>query len=118
MHEWSLAQNLLQQVEELRRQHGAARVTTVRVEVGDLAGVEAECLHSAFTWAAEEGPAKGANLELQRVPVTGHCANCQHTFSLPSFHFVCIQCGSKQIRIVAGEDLVLKEVVLEFSEAS
>ncbi len=118
MHEWSLVQNLLQQVEQLRRLHGAARVATVLVEVGELAGVEPECLRSAFTWLNAEGPSKGAALELQPVPLQGFCQQCQKGSALTSFHFFCAHCGHNQVRIVAGEDLVLKEVVLEFAEAS
>ncbi len=118
MHEWSLAKNLLQQVDQICQLHGAARAGKVRVEVGELAGVEPECLRSAFALLQQEGANREAILELQKVPLQVFCRQCQQQSTLASFHFVCPGCGSKQVSIVAGEHMVLKEVVLEFTEAS
>lgn len=118
MHEWSLAKNLLQQVDKMRLLHGAVRATAVRVEIGELAGVEPECLRSAFALLQQDGSNKKAVLELENVPLQVRCPQCQQESRLPSFHFVCPNCGSKQVSIVAGEHMVLKEVVLEFVEAS
>jgi hypothetical protein len=44
MHEMALAESILNIVEETARRQGAARVTEVRLEIGELANVESEAL--------------------------------------------------------------------------
>lgn len=70
MHELSLAQSVVEIVEEAARREGAARVASVRLELGELSHVEPESLAFAFEVAAREGSARGARLEFLRVP--GH----------------------------------------------
>ncbi len=70
MHELSLAQSVVEIVEEAARREGAARVASVRLELGELSHVEPESLAFAFEVAAREGSARGARLEICRTP--GH----------------------------------------------
>ena len=70
MHELSLAQSVVEIVEAAARREGAARVASVRLELGELSHVEPESLAFAFEVAAREGCARGARLEVHRVP--GH----------------------------------------------
>ncbi|MGB3937580.1 MAG: hydrogenase maturation nickel metallochaperone HypA [Burkholderiales bacterium] len=70
MHELSLAQSMVEIVEEAARREGAARVASVRLELGELSHVEPESLAFAFEVAAREGCARGARLDICRTP--GH----------------------------------------------
>ncbi|HUK03900.1 MAG TPA: hydrogenase maturation nickel metallochaperone HypA [Burkholderiales bacterium] len=70
MHELSLAQSVVEIVEEAARREGAARVESVRLEIGELSHVEPESLAFAFEVAARDGCARGARLEICRTP--GH----------------------------------------------
>jgi hydrogenase nickel incorporation protein HypA/HybF len=70
MHELTLAQSVVDIVEEAARREGATRVASVRVELGALSHVEPESLAFAFEVAAREGCARGARLEICRI--SGH----------------------------------------------
>jgi Zn finger protein HypA/HybF involved in hydrogenase expression len=48
MHESSLASDWVRQVDQLAREHGAERVLTVRLRIGEFSGVEADLLASAY----------------------------------------------------------------------
>ena len=48
MHELSICQALLDQVENVARDHGARRVSRVALRIGALSGIEPELLEHAF----------------------------------------------------------------------
>ena len=48
MHEMSLAQGILQIVEDTLAREGGGRVSLIRLEVGRLAGVELDALRFGF----------------------------------------------------------------------
>jgi hydrogenase nickel incorporation protein HypA/HybF len=116
MHEFSLARALWDQVERVRRQHGAARVLSIRVGVGEMSGVEPELLHSAFRVLLESGHAGGADLELERVPLEARCDGCGAEFPVRRFHFACPECGGPRVTVLRGEHLVLQQLTLESAE--
>ena len=112
MHETALAAQLLRRVEGAARAEGAARVTAVRLLVGEFAGVEPELLESGFRLMAAGTLAQGARLEVERVPLEAECAACGLRFRVRDFRFACPECGSGRTRVVAGEDLVLDALTL------
>lgn len=65
MHEHSLLRGLMNQIEALARQHGAARVTVVRLKLGPLAHIEPDHLREHFVDAAVGTAAEGARLEIE-----------------------------------------------------
>lgn len=113
MHEASLVQSLLDQVAALLQQHGAQRVLTIRVSVGEFSGVELELFRSAYELLVDQTAARGAQLELRPVALRARCRACQCEFPVQQFRFQCPQCVSSQIEITQGEDLLLESVILE-----
>ena len=116
MHERSLVEALLQQVEDLMLENGAEAVTRVQISVGEFSGVEAELLRFAFDDLVEETPICGAQLVIERVPCEAACGRCEHVFAIERFRFACPQCGSGDIEITSGEHLILESVTLEQAE--
>src|SRR5262245_17509879 len=116
MHEFSLAQALLAEVERVRCEHGGTRVKAIRVEVGELAGVEPELLASAVELLLADGPSRGANLAIERVPIEARCQECGSEFRVDGFHFLCPGCGGPRVVVLRGEGLTLRSVTLEKAE--
>ena len=52
MHEYSIVQALMAQVDEQARAHGAAAVHRVSLRIGELSGIEPDLLRSAFEMVA------------------------------------------------------------------
>lgn len=116
MHERSLVDSLLDQVERLRLAHGAARVVSVRVGVGALCGVDPELFRLAFEDMVDATPLRGVALELEEVPLELECLACATRFPSPRFRFICPSCRGGRVRALRGEHLMLDRVILDRSE--
>jgi hydrogenase nickel incorporation protein HypA/HybF len=113
MHEYSLMQTLLAQVRDIARAQAAARVAEVSVTVGPLSGVEALLMESAFAQLAVDELFQGARLAIEPVPLTLACDSCRHHSSLMHIQFSCPLCGSTELRIIGGDAVILRYVVLD-----
>ncbi len=112
MHELSIAQALIGQLEKVAAGEGADAVTRAVISVGGLSGVDPEALRMAFPVAAEETLAEGAELDIELVPADLTCKACGQQ-SHPEFAFmICEQCGSSEVEIDGGRELLLKSVEL------
>ncbi len=112
MHELSIAQALIEKIIALAREQGAESVSEVHVEVGALSGVNPEALEMAFPVAAEETAAKDAKLVIQKVSAAGKCASCGNQYDFEPLAPVCSRCGSAELEIKEGRQLLLKRVEL------
>lgn len=64
MHEQSLMNDLMRRIDTIAREHGALRVTAVRVRLGALAHMSADHFRDHFERASLGGPSEGALLEI------------------------------------------------------
>ena len=112
MHERSLVQALLRQVESIRQDHAAQRVLTVRVSVGEFSGVEPELLQFAFADLTSMSVLDGAELTVDRVPLECSCRDCGAATRVEQFRFECANCQGRNLDIVRGEELTLESVTL------
>ncbi len=111
MHEYSLVLSLIERVEQEIRNHSASAALSVKVSVGELSGVEADLLSSAFEVAREGTLLSATKLRVTRVAARWLCSNCgcnvDSTRSL-----VCGDCASPA-RLAEGGDILLESVELE-----
>ncbi len=68
MHEYSVVASLVERVEQEAAQRGARAVERIHVRVGDLAGVDATLLATAFETFAPATGCAGAELLIERAP--------------------------------------------------
>jgi hydrogenase nickel incorporation protein HypA/HybF len=110
MHELSIAQALIEQAGDVAKQNHARCVTGITVAVGALSGVDHDALKFVFPMAAEGTLAEAASLIVDTVPAQVLCHTCNRVSNpeLPSF--ACRQCGSENIEITGGRELMLKSV--------
>lgn len=112
MHEASIAKRLLIQVLRLADEHDAVAVDAVSVQIGEFAGLEPALLVSAFAQVSAFTIAAGASLDIRLVALTVRCKRCHREFSPDGFRFRCERCPGAEVEIVAGEELVLENVIL------
>jgi len=110
MHEMALAESMLALVEDAARRNGAARVTVVRIELGELSHVEREALAFCFDAVAKGGVANGAALEIDATPGAAWCMPCGDKVPLSRLGDACPRCGSWQLAVVQGEAMRVKEI--------
>jgi hydrogenase nickel incorporation protein HypA/HybF len=61
---------------------------------------------------APEEVCKGACLEVDTVPVRWACARCGAPFAPETPCLTCAQCGSDELKIISGEELVVDRIEL------
>lgn len=110
MHELSICQGILQQVESLAARHNAASVLVIKVAIGPLAGVEPQLLAQAFPLAAAGSLAANAVLEIEALPIRVRCQQCGAETQATANRLVCGQCGHWQTTLLSGDEMLLASV--------
>jgi hydrogenase nickel incorporation protein HypA/HybF len=113
MHEMSLAESVLQIIEEAAREQGFNRVRTVVLEIGQLAAVEAEAMRFCFDAVVQGSVAEGAALEIMEVAGTGWCEQCATTVTMPELIAVCPLCGGAPLQPNGGAKMRVKDLEVE-----
>jgi hydrogenase nickel incorporation protein HypA/HybF len=114
VHELSLVETLIEQVaEEVNRAGQHARVIRLDLAVGRLSGVHVESLRFAFQVLAPGSLVDGAELSIREPPAQGHCRDCGASFEAIAYLAACVRCGSGNVRIEGGQDLLLESIELE-----
>ncbi|WP_295453084.1 hydrogenase maturation nickel metallochaperone HypA [uncultured Thiodictyon sp.] len=118
MHELSICQSLLDQVEGIARQHGASRVERILLQVGPLAGLEPALLMSAWPLAATGTVAETAKLVIEPAPVRVSCLDCHAESAATPNRLLCASCGGFRTRLISGDELLLARVELTIPDAT
>lgn len=116
MHELSIAQALIDQVDAIVRERDAVRVNRINIEVGALSGVDARALQAVFPFATADTCADGAELAITEVPSRVRCRDCAEETS-PTFPMIlCESCESTNVELIAGQELMLTTIDIDETE--
>lgn len=114
MHEMSLVQALLAQLDALALEHNKTRVVSVTVDIGPLSGVAIDSFEFAFTvLAAENSLTQAAKLIILSPPATYICTACHHPHQGPTRPEQCERCQETLLLAQGGDAIVLNQVELE-----
>lgn len=110
MHELSIATSLVEVVQD-HLPAEAARVTTVHLRLGRLAGVVQDALQFCYELAAEDTKLQGSVLHVIDLPVVVHCTPCGQDVTLASeLVFQCPQCFTPSGDIRQGRELEIASI--------
>jgi len=133
VHEWALAEGVLDTVRDVARKEGLRRVTRIEVRVGELQSIDCEVFSAALAEVLprEHRDLDGASIQVLKEPVSFRCRSCGTSFSLgdrrdgldpgqrESIHFVpelsrahlnCTACGSPDFEVTSGRGVRLHAV--------
>jgi len=113
MHEMSLVMSVRELIEDAAVREGFARVKGVRVEIGQLSGVEREAFEFCFDVAMRDGVADGARLEVVATPGRGRCPACKAETPLAALYDPCAQCGAFPVEVTGGAALRVIDLEVE-----
>jgi hydrogenase nickel incorporation protein HypA/HybF len=115
MHELSIAEAVVGIAERHAR---GRKVTKVELRCGHLRQVVPSALSFSFELVAAGTLVEGAELELEVIPAAGVCRTCGGETPLPELPLACRLCGSPEVEVTQGEELLVDSLELEEKSAT
>ena len=115
MHELSIASAVLNTAV---KHAGGRTVASVTVRAGAMRQVVPGSLAFYFEIVARDTACAGAQLTLVEVPTELGCTACDRRWSPEIPAFRCPDCGSADVRVIAGEELEVDYIEVEDEEAA
>lgn len=112
MHEASLAGGVLQLVEDAAQREGFSRLVSLRLEAGELAGVDVRALRFALASLAPGTVLAGADIQIETPPGQAWCLACAQTVPITQRGDACPQCGSFQLQPTGGQELRVLDMMV------
>ena len=113
MHELSLCEDVVTLIEAQGREQGFARVATVWLEIGALAGVERQAMLASFDAVASGSIADGAKLCIIDIEGRADCPACHRQVDISTRFDACTECGHYPLRRRAGEEMRIRELEVQ-----
>ena len=116
MHELSVCQAMLSQVEEIAAREGADSVAAIVIRIGPLSGVVPDLLQQAFTIARAGTLADAAELITEVQPIRIRCLECDAETDAVANRLLCGACDSYRTQVISGDELLLASVELDIAD--
>jgi hydrogenase nickel incorporation protein HypA/HybF len=110
MHELSVAQSIVEIIQQHVPESEWGRVSAVRLKIGTFAGVVPESLEFSFQAITAESLLCHARLEIESIPFRIHCNTCDTTLENEVGFALCSTCGSTDTKILSGSELHITEI--------
>jgi hydrogenase nickel incorporation protein HypA/HybF len=110
MHELSVAQNIVEIIQQHVPESEWGRVAAVRLKIGAVAGVVPESLEFSFQAITAESLLSHARLEIESIPFRVHCNLCDTTMENEVGFALCGKCGSTDTKILSGSEMHITEI--------
>ena len=107
MHELGITRNIVSIISEKAQ---GAKVTRVTLEIGKLSAVLPEAIRFCFDIVSQGTVLDGADLEIIETRGQGKCRTCGTTIQLEHLYGPC-PCGSTDITLLNGQELLIKQMV-------
>jgi hydrogenase nickel incorporation protein HypA/HybF len=119
MHELSIAQNIVEIIQEHVPRNGLPLVKNVKLKIGELAGVVSDSLEFCFDAITDQTPMRNAVLVVEHVPFVIECRKCGRLSTNDVGTFLCAGCGSDETSMVSGNELLVMSIeVLDREEST
>jgi hydrogenase nickel incorporation protein HypA/HybF len=113
MHELSIVANLFEILEKKAKEKKAKKIVSLKLQIGQLSGIIPELFRSAYDIYKKDTIASEASLNIEIVPFRVECQKCKTKMSKDDFILTCDQCGSHDLKILSGTELLLEKIELE-----
>lgn len=113
MHELAITQSILDIAEKAAGEHGAKRVQSVRIMLGEYSGVVPQCIQYYFDVISKGTLAEGAVLDIRRLPVVIRCNSCGKESQIDRRHIRCPLCGGTDLKLIQGREFYIESMEVE-----
>jgi hydrogenase nickel incorporation protein HypA/HybF len=112
VHELAICESILTQVLAIADVHGGCQVGRISLKIGPLSGVEPHLLLRAFPLVAAGTQCEAAIVEIEEIAVRVACRLCGAVSGAKSNRLLCGECGTWQVTLVNGDEMLLERVEL------
>ena len=105
MHELSIAHSILEIIGEHIPNEQRGQIKSVKLKVGEQAGVVADSLEFCFNSLIDGTSLQGAVLEIERVPFVVKCNSCGRSTINESGILFCSVCDGSDVTLISGNEL-------------
>jgi hydrogenase nickel incorporation protein HypA/HybF len=113
MHEFSLAQNIVEIVTQTAQQSRKDKVSNVILEIGEIAGVEEQALLTALDSLMPGTILSGAKIEILHVAGIAMCQECTTKFEIHDLYSLCPNCNGFAKKMISGKEFNVKAIEAE-----
>lgn len=119
MHELAVVQNIVDTTTAFLGEKGIEKVEFLTLVIGDHTGVIPRYVRMYYKDVCEGTPLADSELRIETVHTEYFCRDCGHVFfPAAALHqslmdVSCPECGSPDLEIISGNELMIKEVGYE-----
>jgi len=110
MHEVSVATEICDIVLQACKENYISKVSKVTLELGEFSCIQEEQLQFAFEIIIESTIIEGSSLNIERVPATGQCKECDITFPITFTQKICPRCNLVSEIVATGYETSVKSI--------
>jgi hydrogenase nickel incorporation protein HypA/HybF len=113
MHELSIAQTIYEYAVEKMDEYPGCVVRRIGLQIGRLSDVVPEALQFGFDAIKQDTSLAATDLSIETIPAKGKCRSCHKEFVVEDFKFICPECESTQVDVLAGQELYISYLELD-----
>jgi len=113
MHELSIAQNIVEIIQQSIPGPEWKQVVSVRVKIGAVAGIVPDSLKFSFQAITAESALCNTQLITEHIPFRVRCRTCNTTTENENGFAMCGKCESTDVQVLSGTELHVVEIELE-----
>ncbi|MDO9108251.1 MAG: hydrogenase maturation nickel metallochaperone HypA [Coriobacteriia bacterium] len=98
---------------EAASKQGAARITEIKISVGELTEIQEFALDFAFTAMTPGTMAEGAILTVNHIGASSRCVSCDVEFEHGRFEIVCPKCSGFLCELITGRELSIDSIEID-----
>ena len=110
MHELSIAQSIIEIVEQHVKLEDLPLVREVKVKIGEMAGVVPDSLEFCFTAIIVDTALQNSTMSIEFVPYVVRCNGCHEDFRSAYGIVQCPKCEGSETTVLSGTELYVAEI--------
>lgn len=113
MHEMSVVNSIIKICSEEVEHRNIKKVNSIKLMVGELAGLVPECISYYFDIATKDSNISGAKLIIEKIPLKIKCNTCGYEGSADKKKFICPSCNGYKLQIKEGREFYIKSMEVD-----
>jgi hydrogenase nickel incorporation protein HypA/HybF len=108
MHEMSIAQSIIDIVDDTLQEKEKPMLREIVVDIGELVAIVPESLQFCFETIVDGTKYNNTELKINLIPLKIKCNQCKKESKIERFSFCCPLCESINIQTISGEELNIR----------